>query len=105
MRAFNNNGQVTCLALMIDSPAPGPHNSLAQLESATLAVAGVLGIPAIARIGYGTPAYTAFGLGKRQAKQHPYFAILCLSGKELLAAQQKGQFVCRNELTATKQKQ
>ena len=46
---------------MIDSPAPGPHNSLAQLESATLAVAGVLGIPAIARIGYGTPAYTAFG--------------------------------------------
>lgn len=84
--------QVTCFALMNESPVPNQPNILTQLENATLEVARCLGITAVARIGYGTPVYTAFGLGKRQASQHQHRAILCLSGKEVLAAQANGHF-------------
>ena len=76
---------------MSDSPSPDKSTLLAQLESATLAVARILGVAAISRIGYGTPAYTAFGLGKAQVRHHAHRQLLSLSGRELLIAQDRGQ--------------
>lgn len=86
---------------MNDRPASDHPNLLVRLESITLAVASFIGTAAIARIGYGTPAYTAFGLGKRQARQHQHSIILSLRGKDLLAAEERGECVWRMQLSIT----
>lgn len=82
---------------MNDRPDPDRPNLLVRLESITLDLAYFMGTAAVARIGYGTPAYTAFGLGKQQARQHRHSTILSLSGKELLAAEERGECIWRRQ--------
>lgn len=67
------------MARVVDD-LPSAEERRAALELATMAVARQLGIPAVTKIGFGSPVHVAFGLTRPQAKQHDAHALLLTLG-------------------------
>lgn len=81
--ALDEQGSPYVRAAQSIGELPTPEDRGKALEAATLEIARRFKMDVHTRIGFGTPAYVAFGLTLQQAKHHPQAAVLLLRGDAL----------------------